>query len=64
MPSHHLKDKFNEAKEITIKSTNNQSLIELPDEMIAPFAARKIARAFEVSEKAAEIRLLKWIRTK
>ncbi len=63
MPTHLVEAEFGKAKIKVNQILNERNEIKLTDELIAPYAARDIARVFEVSEESANYRLINWIKT-
>jgi len=61
MPSVLLEKEFEQCKSELSRGNVFEGLNKPSDEVLAPFAARRIARTFHVSERAAENRLLNWL---
>lgn len=65
MPLHHLDIEFKKVKaELQADPFFNQAKFLLDDLTLAPFVAGKIGRIFDVSEEAAQYRLINWINGK
>lgn len=62
MPSDHLEREFSKMKtELKSDPFFNQANFLMDDLTLAPFVAGKIGRIFDVSEEAAQYRLINWI---
>ena len=62
MPQPEVIEEFREQKEIAIKKFKSIGMNEPENKILISFIANEVARKFNVSPKAAEIRLLKALR--